>query len=98
MPDELKSAFELAMEKLKGKKEFEVAGLTAEQKSQIEELRKIYKARQAEIEIHFQGQIQKARAAMDSEAAEKASDNFNRERDRLNRELESKISKIKQSA
>lgn len=97
MSDELKSAFDLAMEKLKGKQEFEVAELTAEQRQQIEELRKVYRARQAEIEIYLQGKLAQARAIGDHEAAQQANDNFVHDRDRLRRELERKVERIRKN-
>ncbi|MGI8783965.1 MAG: hypothetical protein ACR2L2_10010 [Acidobacteriota bacterium] len=97
MSDELKSAFDLAMEKLKGKQEFEVAELTAEQRQQIDELRKVYRARQAEIEIHLQGKLANAGAIGDHDAAQQASDNFARDRDRLQRELERKVERIRKN-
>lgn len=69
---ELKSAWELAMEKTKGMGGEEAAALTAEEKREIAEIRKKYEARIAEAEIIL----------ADPEKKQKELDYIRRERDR----------------
>ncbi len=69
---ELKSAWELAMEKTKKMAGEDVAALTADQKQEIAEIRKKYEAKIAEAEIIL----------TDPEKREKELDYLRRERDR----------------
>ena len=93
--DAPKSAYELAMERLR-KKDAE-AGVTEtpvtdEQKAAIAEIRRVYEARLAEREILFQSALRKTH---DPEAAQALDDEYRRDRDRLNGERERKIEEIR---
>ncbi len=72
MADELKSAWELAMEKTKKIGADDIPSLTSEQKEEISRIRKMYEAKMAEVEILVQ----------DKEKKEIDLDRLRRERDR----------------
>jgi len=82
--DEPKSAFELAMERLRKKdEEAGVEGqrpLTEAQKAAIAEARQVYEARMAEREILHQAALRKATT---HEEVERLNEEFRRDRDRL---------------
>ncbi|MBI5968817.1 MAG: hypothetical protein HY882_13315 [Deltaproteobacteria bacterium] len=80
---ELKSALEIAMEKAKKMGGEEEVSLSANQKGQIAEIRKIYAAKIAEVEILIQ----------DKEKREIEIDRLRRERDR---KIESIYQKVKE--
>lgn len=93
--DAPKSAYELAMERLR-KKDKE-AGLverpvTEKQKTQIAEIRRVYEAKLAEREILHQSSLGKAE---DPEAYEKLEEDYRRDRERIASERESKIEKVR---
>jgi hypothetical protein len=81
---ELKSAWELAMEKTKNVGGEDVVALTADQKREVAEIRKKYEARIAEAEIIL----------TDPEKKEKELDFIRRERDR---KIESVYEKAKET-
>ena len=93
---EPKSAYELAMERLK-KKDAEDGvdrrPLTEQQRAEIAEVRNVYEAKLAEREILHQSQ--KAKAASDAAALEVVEEEYRRDRDRLVRERDSKVEKIR---
>src|SRR4051812_22259138 len=97
MSDEApKSAYELAMERLRRKDE--AAGVsekppTDEQKAQLAEIRRTYEARLAEREILHQGNLRKA--AVDPDAVRVLEAEYRRDRERLNDERERKLEKIR---
>jgi hypothetical protein len=64
----MKSAYELAMERLE--KKAPTVALTDEQKQQIAEIDSTFKARMAEKELFLKDQITKAQAAGNAEEAE----------------------------
>lgn len=72
MAEKLKSALELAMEKTKKIGGEEIPSLTSEQKDEITQIRKVYEAKMAEVEILIQ----------DKEKKEIDLDRLRRERDR----------------
>ena len=72
MAEKLKSALELAMEKTKKMGGDEIPSLTSEQKDEIAQIRKVYEAKMAEVEILIQ----------DKEKKEIDLDRLRRERDR----------------
>ncbi len=72
MAEKLKSALELAMEKTKKMGGDEIPTLTREQKDEIAQIRKVYEAKMAEVEILVQ----------DKEKKEIDLDRLRRERDR----------------
>ena len=89
--DAPKSAYELAMERLR-QKDAEAgvseAPLTDEKKQEIGEIRRTYEARLAEREILYQSA---RRQAQDPEALEKLEEEYRRDRDRLNGDRDRKI-------
>lgn len=92
---ELKSAYELAMERLRQKDaEQGVAHtpLTEEQKAQIAEVRRFYEAKLAQQEVLHQSAL---RRTFDPEEREKLEEEYRRERERLIAERDRKIEKIR---
>jgi hypothetical protein len=91
----LKSAVELAMERLR--KRDEDAGvdrrrLTEAQKAQIAEIRNFYHAKLAELEVLHQGHLKQSRDP--AERAERDQE-YRRERERLASERDAKIEKAR---
>ncbi|MEE9218277.1 MAG: hypothetical protein V3U98_04340 [Acidobacteriota bacterium] len=98
MNDELKSAYDLAMEKLrlKDKEQGEKPlVLGQKQKGEIAEVRRIIQAKLAEREILHQSERRKALAAGDMDALQKSEEAYQRDCARLERERESKIETIR---
>ncbi len=88
--DNLKSAYDLAMERLAGKGG-DLVALSPEQKKQIAELAGRTKAKIAETQILYGKRIAEALAAEDAEKAQKIEDEQRREIERLRaREAEDK--------
>jgi len=90
-----KSAYELAMERLR-KKDAE-AGIderhvTDEQKAAIAEVRNFYEAKMAEAEVLHQS---KMRASLDPAEHEALAANYRRDRERLTSERDAKIDKLR---
>jgi hypothetical protein len=90
----MKSAYELAMERLN--KNAPVTKLTAKQKKQLAELDSRYAARIAEREIALTGEI--AKAADDFEKGESLRDQLVHERKKLQAELEEKKEQVRGGA
>jgi len=93
-----KSAYELAMERLK--KQDADAGvsersLTDEQKNEIAEVRKTYSAKLAQEEILFKSKTQ---GYVDPEARRELEANYRRDVERINHERDRKIEKIREAA
>ncbi|MBI2822943.1 MAG: hypothetical protein HYX74_12035 [Acidobacteria bacterium] len=96
MTEELKSAYQRALEKLKEQGIDEpVESVTEEQKSEIVKIRNLYKSKIAELEIAKQADTMKAITAQNYEQLEKIQQNFVSERARLEQELESKLADIR---
>jgi hypothetical protein len=91
-----KSAYELAMERLR-KKDAEQGvverPLTDEQRAKIAEIRSVYEARLAQAEVLHRSAVLKSR---DPEELATLEGNYRRERERLNSERDGKIEKIRQ--
>ncbi len=92
---ELKSAFELAMERLR--KNDEEAGVerrpvTDEQKAAIAEIRNFYGAKIAELEVLHQGRL---RATVDRDERAAREEEYRRDRERLSTERDAKIEKAR---
>jgi hypothetical protein len=90
-----KSAYEIAMERLK--KIDEEAGIerkpvTEEQKAAIAEIRNLYESKLAELELFHQGALA---AARDPDELAHAIDGYRGERDRLTVERDEKIELIR---
>ena len=93
----VKSAYELAMERLR--KKDEEAGLTRQpvtdaQKAAVAEIRNFYEAKLAELDVMHQSKL---RASVDLEARATLEQEFRRERERLTTERDAKIEKARRS-
>ena len=91
-----KSAYELAMERLRQKDReagVEERPLTEQQKTAIAEARQVYQARMAEREILHRDALHKAQSR---EEVEKLEEELARDRDRLVGDRDRKIAEIKQ--
>jgi hypothetical protein len=96
MDDGPKSAYELAMERLrKQDAEQGVADkpLSDAQKAEIADVRKVYAAKLAQEEILYKSQLA---STFDHAEREKLAENYRREVERLTRERESKIERIRE--
>jgi len=92
-----KSAYELAMERLRKKDReagVEERALSAEQKAEIAELRRVYEAKLAEREILHQSDLRKA---PDPEALEKLELDYRRDRERIGDERDRKIEEVRKA-
>jgi hypothetical protein len=95
--DAPKSAYELAMERLRQKdKEASVDDrpLTEAQKAAIAEVRQFYKAKSAELEILHQAALRNARTR---EEIDQLNENLRRDTERLASERERKIAEIRRA-
>ena len=91
-----KSAYELAMERLKKKDADEGVSersLTDEQKNEIAEVRKTFAAKLAQEEILFKS---KAQGLLDPDSRRELEEHYRRDVERLNHERDRKIEKIRQ--
>jgi hypothetical protein len=89
----MKSAYELAMERLE--QQTPSVKLDDRQKAEIAELENTYKAKTAEQEIFLRGQIAKAAAEGKAEDVQQIEQQLARELRRLNEECESKKEKVR---
>jgi hypothetical protein len=90
-----KSAYELAMERLKKKdadEGVERKPITDAQKAAIAEIRNFYESKLAEVELLHQGRM---RASFDPAERDKLDEEYRRDRERLTNERESKIEKAR---
>jgi len=97
MPDHgaPKSAYELAMEKLKARGDYEEKKLTTKQKAAIADIRSRYRARIAEAEIQHQSKL----ATVTSyEELEKVKNELTRDKERLNAEMEEKVEEVRSAS
>jgi hypothetical protein len=93
----LKSAIDLAMERLRQKDAdagIEVRPLTDQQKAAIAEVRNFYEAKMAEIEVLHRSTL---RATVDPAARDALEQDYRRDRERLTSERDSKIDKLRRS-
>jgi hypothetical protein len=93
----MKTAYELAMERLK--KKDEAAGVAAKpvtdaQKAQIAEIRNFYEAKLAEAQVMHHSKIASVFDPAERETLEKE---YRRERERLNDERDRKVAKVRES-
>jgi hypothetical protein len=97
MSDELKSAYEIAMEKLRARDRDkgtpEEKAMTDEQKRRIAEIRTQAKAKMAELEILWSSQ--RAKLLYEPEAREKAEGQYVAERSRIEARAEAEIEKVR---
>ena len=92
----MKSAYELAMEKLK--KESPDQTLSEEKKSELAELDNLYKSKLAEREVFLGGKIAEAEATGDFEALEQLQRELASDKKTLEAELEEKKETIRNAA
>jgi hypothetical protein len=93
--DEPKSAYELAMERLRrqdAESGAESQPLTDEQRAAIAEVRNFYEAKAAEVEVLHQSAL---RRALEPDARALLEDQYRRDRERLNSERDGKIQRIR---
>ena len=100
MADEtrLKSSFELAMERLRQKDAdagVTIRTLTDAEKAQIAEIRNVYEAKIAEAQVMLLSNLQKT---MDPASRETLEAGFRAEKERLTRERDRKVEKIREGA
>lgn len=91
----MKSAFELAMERLE--KESPTQELTEEQKAKLSELSKVYEAKIADKELFLNGEIAKAETAGKFDQIEQLTKQLASERKVLEEELEQKKNEVRGS-
>ena len=89
----MKSAFELAMERLE--KESPTQELTDEQKAKLAELSRVYEAKIADREVFLNGEMEKAEAAGEFEQIEQLNKQLASERKVLEAELEVKKNELR---
>ncbi len=94
--NKLKSAYELAMERLRAKNP-DAAGveLTTEQKDAIARLRSETRARLDELEFLHRGKLAEAAQGDDPAAAARLADEHRRERERLEEQRDRRIAEIR---
>ena len=93
--DAPKSAYELALARLRARDReegIEEKAVSEEQKAKIAEIRRVYEARLAEREILHQSERQKAR---DYDELEKLTDDYRRDRERTQAERDRKIDEVR---
>lgn len=96
--DAPKSAYELALERLRRKDRdegVEERPLNDAQRARIAELRKVYEAKLAEREILHQSSLR--RAGQDPEAVEQLEQEYRRDRERIGSERDRKVAQIRQA-
>ena len=97
MSDELKSAWEVALEKLEARGEGEIESLSGEQKQAISEVRRKYKARMAEAEISTAGRIKEALESGEVDKLQSLQEELARQRKRLEEQMEAKVEEIREA-
>lgn len=95
MTDDLKSALEIALEKLERRGDAAVAKLSEKQKQTIAEIRAKYRARIAEIEINSQSQMKKAFESGGYEKVATLNQHMKDEKIRLNQKMEEEVEKVR---
>lgn len=91
----MKSAYELAMERLQ--KQSPTVKLSAAQKAELADLDSQYAAKVAQREIGMKDEIAKAESAGDLEEAAKLRERLQAEKQKLRAELEDKKQRVRQS-
>jgi hypothetical protein len=94
----MKSAYELAMERLKKSAPAEGPELTPEQKEQLAEVDRVFQGRLAEREIFLKQRLAEAQSAGQAEEVEKIRQQMTGERARLTEEREDEKNKIRRAA
>lgn len=91
----MKSAYELAMERLKQSDPDAAVSLTDEQKAQLAELDATYRSKVAEREIFLNGKLEEATRSGDAVAVEQIRQQIASERTRLEEEREEKKNQVR---
>ncbi len=91
----MKSAYELAMERLKAADGEPAPELTPDQKRQLADINQRYKAKLAEREIFLNQQIAAARAAGNAEEFEKLNVQLRRERTSIEEDREDEKNRVR---
>lgn len=95
MGDELKSAYELAMARLRARDRDERTPLTEEQRRRIAEIRAEFQARRAEASIMADARKAAALAAGDDVRLEQVENEYRREVARLGAEEEARVEALR---
>jgi hypothetical protein len=93
----MKSAYELAMERLAKSDPSGSAPLTPEKKARLAEIDRVYKGKLAEREIFLKKQLDEAYAAQKFEDAEKIKQQLSNERARMEEEREEEKDRVRKS-
>ena len=93
----MKSAYELAMERLNTSDPDSVNPLTEQQKKELYEIDQRYKAKKAERELFLNKQLEEALLKGDNEEAANISKQITNEKLRLEDELEEEKNKVRNS-
>jgi hypothetical protein len=91
----MKSAYELAMERLAQSDPTTGKTLSNEQKARLAEIDRVYKGKTAEREIFLQERLEAARAADKADDVEKIKQQLANERARLEEEREAEKDKVR---
>jgi len=91
----MKSAYELAMERLAKSDPAAGRTLTSEQKARLAEIDRVYKGKTAEREIFLQERLEAARATEKADDIEKIKKQLANERARLEEEREAEKDKVR---
>ena len=91
----MKSAYELAMERLAKSDPSGSTPLTAEQKSRLAEIDRVYQGKLAEREIFLKKQVEEALAAQKFEDVEKIKQQLSSEKARLDEEKEAEKDRVR---
>ena len=91
----MKSAYELAMERLAKSDPNAAKPLTAEQKQRLAEIDQIYRGKLAEREIFLKKQLNDALAARKAEEVEKIEQQLRSERGRIEEEREDEKERVR---
>jgi ATP-dependent protease ClpP protease subunit len=94
----MKSAYELAMERLAKSDPAGAIPLTPEQKSRLAEIDRVYQGKLAEREIFLKKQIEEALAAQKFEDVEKIKQQLSHEKARLEEEKEAEKDRVRKKA
>lgn len=91
----MKSAYELAMERLAKSDPSARTPLTAAQKARLAEIDRVYKGKLAEREIFLQKQLEEALSAQNLEEIEKIRQQLNSERARFEEDREAEKERVR---
>lgn len=94
----MKSAYELAMERLREEDPEEAVTLSEEQKAALEKINQEYEAKIAERKVFLDKRLTEARQSGDEQAIEQINKQIRYERERLEAERDAEKEKIRQAA